>query len=271
MEVLRRTVLVSVMSALWPVMLLQMATSIDNPFSLARSRSERAGEILADALINRVQGERPVTLVGYSLGSRLIFSCLTSLAKRRAFGVVESVVFIGSPVPSDGFDWRIMRSAVSGKVVNIFSENDYILGFVYRSSSIQLGVAGLQAVKGVYGVDNLDVSSEVSGHLLYPALIGDILKKVNHTNIRVVEGVSDEQLIQLVDADIDDATEKMAKLASDSPPEPQAVKVAKQPYSLAGNESPVASFHGPIEMLDDDGSDVDDVDLQFVAPEPIKD
>lgn len=96
-----------------------MATSIDNPFAVARNRSEKAGAVLADALINKAQGERPVTLVGYSLGSRVIYACLKSLAERQAFGLVESVVFIGSPVPSNTDNWRVMRSVVSGKVINV--------------------------------------------------------------------------------------------------------------------------------------------------------
>ncbi|KAH7370608.1 hypothetical protein BKA65DRAFT_522274 [Rhexocercosporidium sp. MPI-PUGE-AT-0058] len=176
-EILKRTVLATLWSALWPVYLLKMATSIDNPFAVARNRSEKAGEVLADALINKAQGERPVTLIGYSLGSRVIYSCLKSLAARKAFGLVESVVFIGSPVPSNSNNWRVMRSVVSGKIINVYSENDYILAFLYRATSIQFGVAGLQEISDVEGIDNLNLSKEVSGHLRYPDLIGKILKK----------------------------------------------------------------------------------------------
>jgi len=89
LEILKRTVLVTLWSALWPVTILSLASKIDNPFSLARNRSDKAGRILADALINRVQGERPVTLIGYSLGSRVIYACLKSLAERRAFGLID--------------------------------------------------------------------------------------------------------------------------------------------------------------------------------------
>jgi len=184
-EILKRTVLATLWSALWPVYLLKMATSIDNPFAVARNRSEKAGEVLADALINKAQGERPVTLIGYSLGARVIYSCLKSLAERKAFGLVESVVFIGAPVPSNNNNWRVMRSVVSGKIINVYSENDYILAFLYRATSIQFGVAGLQEISDVEGVDNLNLSKEVSGHLRYPDLIGKILKKAGFEGILV--------------------------------------------------------------------------------------
>ncbi|PMD56480.1 DUF726-domain-containing protein, partial [Hyaloscypha bicolor E] len=185
LEILKRTVLATLWAALWPVHLLKMATSIDNPFAVARNRSEKSGEVLADALINKAQGERPVTLIGYSLGSRVIYSCLRSLAERKAFGLIENVVLIGSPVPSTPDNWRAMRSVVSGKMYNVYSNNDYILAFLYRATSIQFGVAGLQSIADVEGVSNLDLSKEVSGHLRYPDLIGKILKRAGFQGIAV--------------------------------------------------------------------------------------
>lgn len=184
-EILKRTVLVTLQTALWPIFLLNSASSIDNPFSLARNRSEKAGQILADALINKVQGERPVTLIGYSLGARVIYACLRALAERKAFGLVDTVVLIGAPVPSNAGHWQMMRSVVAGKLFNVHSENDYILGFLYRGTSLQLGIAGLQAIGAdIDGVEDLDLSEEVHGHLRYPGLIAQILHGCGFTNIK---------------------------------------------------------------------------------------
>lgn len=178
-EILSRTFFAAIMSAVMlPLGLMKVARVVDNPFSVAKSRADKAGEILADALINKAQGERPVTLIGYSLGSRLIYSCLQSLCRRSAYGLVESVILMGSPTPSDGEAWRRIRSVVSGRVVNVFSENDSVLAFLYRTSSLQFGVAGLQPIEGVPGVENLDVSEKISGHLRYQYLLGSILTSI---------------------------------------------------------------------------------------------
>ena len=187
-EIIKRTALATLWAALWPIHMLRMASNVDNPFGRARNRSEKAGRILADALINRVQGERPVTLIGYSLGARVIYACLRSLAERRAFGLVDTVVFIGAPVPSNESHWLEMRSVVSGKMYNVFSENDFILAFMYRAASVQLGIAGLQAIPDIEGVENLDLSEEVSGHLRYPDLIAQILTRCGFPNIKGGEG-----------------------------------------------------------------------------------
>jgi len=43
---------------------LKKATSIDIPFGVARNGTEKAGEVLADPLINKAQGEHPMALIG---------------------------------------------------------------------------------------------------------------------------------------------------------------------------------------------------------------
>jgi hypothetical protein len=186
-KIIEQTLFATLTAALWPLGLLRIASVLDNPFTVAKNRAEKAGEVLADALINKVQGERPVTLVGYSLGARLMFSCLSRLAERKAFGLIENVVLLGAPCPSDTADWRRVRSVVSGRVVNVFSKQDYILAFLYRTSSVQLGVAGLQPVIGVHGVQNVDVSELVDGHLQYRYLTGSILRKIGFEDVDIAE------------------------------------------------------------------------------------
>ncbi|MCJ1311665.1 hypothetical protein MMC25_005338 [Agyrium rufum] len=182
-EIIGHTIFAELMSAMWPIGMLKIAKLVDNPFSVAKARADKAGEVLADALINRAQGERPVSLVGYSLGARVIYSCLQSLARRQAFGLVESAVLIGSPCPSLTSDWRYMRTVVAGRLVNVYTTNDYILGFMYRTSSIQYGIAGLEKVQGLPGVENVDVTSIVNGHLRYRYLVGRILQNIGWEDV----------------------------------------------------------------------------------------
>ncbi|KAH0289579.1 DUF726-domain-containing protein [Aureobasidium namibiae CBS 147.97] len=196
-EIIKRTIFASMTAALWPLGLLKVSRIIDNPFSVAKSRADKAGEVLADALINRAQGERPVTLVGYSLGARVIFVCLKSLAARKAFGLVENVVLLGAPTPSTAADWRLMRAVCTGRVVNVYSTSDYILGFLYRSSSIQYGVAGLEPVSFVPGVQNVDVTDLVAGnHTSYRYLCGRILRKIGFEDVDLAAVEQEEKALE---------------------------------------------------------------------------
>ncbi|KAM5367691.1 hypothetical protein ACJZ2D_009892 [Fusarium nematophilum] len=199
LEILKRTVLATLLAALWPIQLLATASNVDNPFNHAHNRSRKAGQLLADALINKVQGERPVTLVGYSLGATAIHACLQSLAQRQAFGLIDNVVIIGAPAPSVPTHWRTLRSVVSGKIFNVYSENDLILGFVYRAHSLARGVAGLQAIQDVEGVENLDLSESVSGHLRYPDLTGEILRKCGFVGIKAASEIEKDDFIKMKD------------------------------------------------------------------------
>ncbi|KAI0853953.1 DUF726-domain-containing protein, partial [Daldinia vernicosa] len=196
-QIIKRTVFAALSAGLWPLGLVKASRIIDNPWSVANQRAQKAGEVLADALINKAQGERPVTLIGYSLGAKVIYVCLQQLAKRKAFGLVENAIMLGAPTPSSPADWRRIRSVVAGRVVNAYSANDYILAFLYRSSSIQFGVAGLHPVLDVWGVENVDVGDLVKGHTLYRYATAPILKRIGFEDIDLQEiGREERQLAE---------------------------------------------------------------------------
>lgn len=192
-QVIQKTVFAELLSSVtWPVGLAKVARVVDNPFTLGKTRADKAGEVLADALINHAQGQRSVTLIGYSLGARAIYSCLMSLVKRKAFDLVESAILIGAPTPSDAASWRMLKTACPGRLVNVYSTNDRVLAFLYRTSSIQYGVAGLAPIRGLPGVENIDVSDTVTGHLRYRFLIGKILSQIGLQDLDKAEIKNEE-------------------------------------------------------------------------------
>ncbi|KAL4723328.1 hypothetical protein ACLX1H_009818 [Fusarium chlamydosporum] len=175
-----RTIFRNLIEATWPMELMKVSKIIDNPWSMGMVRAEKAGAVLADAVMrSKIQGDRPVSLIGYSLAARAIYVCLMILAERRQFGLIDSVVLVGTPAPSESRVWLTMKSVVSGRLVNVYSESDYLLGFLYRTSNIHFGLAGLQRIQGADGVENHNVSNLVNGHLRYSTLVGKILKDIH--------------------------------------------------------------------------------------------
>ncbi|CUS10187.1 unnamed protein product [Tuber aestivum] len=179
-QVLGSTILVALMASLQlPVVLTKLSYLLDNPWSVSLDRANAAGLILADSLINRNLGVRPVTLVGYSLGARMIYSCLRELQRHHAYGLVQNVYLFGSPVVVKQDEYRKALSVVSGRFVNGFARNDWILGYLFRATSGGIGrVAGLAPVDNIAGVENVDLTELVNGHMAYRQAIPRLLRHV---------------------------------------------------------------------------------------------
>lgn len=162
-----------------PVVLTKLSYLLDNPWSVSLQRAETAGLILADTLIHRNLGVRPVTLVGYSLGARVIYYCLRELARVGAGGLVQNVYLFGCPVVVKNDEFAQAMSVVSGRFVNGYATNDWILGYLFRATSGGIGrVAGLAPVKDIEGVENVDVTDLVPGHMSYRQAMPKVLKLV---------------------------------------------------------------------------------------------
>ena len=128
-QVLGSTMLMALMAAIQiPILLTKLAYLIDNPWNVSLARADLAGLILADSLIDRNLGSRPITLVGFSLGARVIYSCLRELAKKGQTGLVQNVYIFGTPVIANKDEFTKCRSAVAGRFLNGYATNDWILG-----------------------------------------------------------------------------------------------------------------------------------------------
>ncbi|KAF8079293.1 hypothetical protein FPV67DRAFT_1691982 [Lyophyllum atratum] len=180
MTVLQATVMSAFMTALqWPIILTKLGYLIDNPWNNALDRARGAGRVLAEVLIHRHLGVRPITLIGFSLGARVIFFALQELAKQKAFGVVQDVFLLGATLTASTQTWCEARSVVSGRFVNAFSKNDWVLNYLFRATSGGVGtVAGLRPVLNIPGLENVDVTDKIAGHMSYRAFMPLILDQL---------------------------------------------------------------------------------------------
>lgn len=195
--VLQHTVMTALMSGLqWPIsacnppyvqmltheaptVLTKLGYLIDNPWNNALDRARAAGSVLAQLLIHRHLGVRPITLIGFSLGARVIFYALLDLAKAKAFGVVQDVYLLGATLTASTSTWCDARSVVSGRFVNAFARHDWVLNYLFRATSGGLNtVAGLRPIENVPGLENVDVTDKIGGHISYRAFMPLILDQL---------------------------------------------------------------------------------------------
>lgn len=129
--------------------------------------------------MQRHLGVRPITLIGFSLGARVIFYALLELAKHKAYGIVQDVFLLGATLTMPSRTWCEARSVVSGRFVNAFARNDWVLNYLFRASSGGVGtVAGLRPVQDVPGLENVDVTDKISGHMSYRTFMPLILDQL---------------------------------------------------------------------------------------------
>ncbi|KAK4784369.1 hypothetical protein SAY86_018737 [Trapa natans] len=172
MELMKQGAMMTVLSTLvaalaWPTTLLSATDLIDSKWSVAPDRCDKAGKLLAEVLRKGLHGNRPVTLVEFSLGGRMIFKCLEVLAETEQNAeFVERVVLLGAPIAIQDENWKAARKMVAGRFVNAYSTNDWTLGFSFRASMFSKGLAGIQPAN-FPGIENVDVTELIEGHSSY--------------------------------------------------------------------------------------------------------
>ena len=183
-QTLRQTFLASLMAAVAvPAYILKACDILDNPWAVSFKRAQKAGELLATVLLERTHGCRPVILVGFGLGARLIYDAAMCLADAleagdpRAAGIVQHIVLMGLPATCEPVRWARIRAVCAGRVVNCYRPNDLVLAMVHRAANLALGVAGISEVRAP-GIENYDVSDVVSAHHKYRHATGAVLQLV---------------------------------------------------------------------------------------------
>lgn len=192
-----------------PIVLTKLSYLIDNPWAVSLDRAVSAGQILADSIVERNLGTRPITLVGYSLGSRVIFSCLQELAKKGACGLVQDVYLFGSPVVVKKEEYQRARTVVAGRFVNGYNRNDWILGYLFRLTNGGIRrIAGLAAIEDCPWIENMDVTDIVIGHMEYRTCMPTLLMKCGWM-------VESEEFTEIEDPDPENHGERQRELINE--------------------------------------------------------
>ena len=181
-------------SRLNPLMWATIAADlVDNPWHVAMYKAGITGTVLAD-LVARTRCDGGHTLMGHSLGARVIYYALSELATKKR-QLIKDVVLLGGAVDRNDSDgWAKAATAVRGTIYNCYSRQDNILKCLYTGStallSAPIGIGPI--VTDAPNVVNVDVTDLVGGHDQHKPALGHILDRIhrNASGARVPELVA---------------------------------------------------------------------------------
>lgn len=156
-----------------PVTIASAFSLIDNPWHVARNRAELAGKELAIRIMNLPS---PISLIGYSLGSRVIAYALEYLEKNECYGKIFDVYFMGGAVSKNHqiFRKNNLEKLVVNNAYNFYSKKDWVLTYLYQTAELGDKPIGLMQIESSR-VINIDATHIIDGHLQYPSKIKQLL------------------------------------------------------------------------------------------------
>lgn len=105
--------------------------------------------------------------MGFSLGTEVVSHCLSRLTQRGQLGLVNKIVMLGSAANRDEVRSLLERAPLSMEMLNLWSEGDYSIKYIYRLcrlGSVALGSADLPPIGG-HEISNINCSKFVKSHM----------------------------------------------------------------------------------------------------------
>lgn len=167
------------------------------------AQSNDSAENVADGTSTQnPKKHRPITLVGYGIGARVIVHCLETLvseykmygSKDYIRGLVENVVLMGTPYGTNVSAWRELRNIVPGRFINCYSTHDWLLALMFRQCTWELGVAGLGPV--VLDQEEIQTPSVSDANTAFTSDSPSVNKHHNEFDVFHVENVDITSLIR---------------------------------------------------------------------------
>jgi len=109
-------------------------------FARIRARAEAMGKVLLeqlnDYLFDKHRTVTTVNLIGHSLGGRLVVNTLKHLTQQPAGLVIGEVLLMAAAVKVEPAEALQMRKCITGRLINAYSKDDWVLHLNLGESSI---------------------------------------------------------------------------------------------------------------------------------------
>lgn len=157
-----------------PATIAQLIALSTNPWHVTMTKAEKSGVLLADILERCARSK--FILIGHSLGCRVIYSCLQTLATTKKKRVAGVHLFAGA-VHNDLGNWKAAAGALApgATMRNYHSDADQVLRLMYTVGTFfQSMPIGRHPIQLAAGISNHDWSLLKIGHMDYKKRLHEV-------------------------------------------------------------------------------------------------
>ena len=163
-------------------------SDLPNVFLESKKKAVICGKMLALILKSNLFFEhRQINLVAFSLGNHVLKNCLKELSSyndNKCF-INDVTLMAGATTFKNKMTWyNRFKRVVGGRIINCYSDKDYILKFLYSNCTgkTPIGIQELVIDNGLGGnniIENYNFSDLKLGHLDYRNKFNEIIKRIN--------------------------------------------------------------------------------------------
>jgi len=146
--------------------------------------AQKTGRRLAEEITSDEKFKnKNISLVGFSLGTVVISTCMKELANSGNTGLLQDVVLMGGVASLKDFEEENMF-AVAKRTVNVLSRNDNILTYLLKLVSLDTEPIGIQEIQSKSEkILNIDHTDMIKGHMHYRSEMDKIFYDIQFAHV----------------------------------------------------------------------------------------
>ncbi|CAD8076637.1 unnamed protein product [Paramecium sonneborni] len=155
-------------------------------FKECLAEAKKVGKYLAYFLQQNYLGTKTINLIGFSLGTVIVYYCLKQLIKFQKESnsddplIIHNVLMLGG-VADKNLLSKLDYRCISGTFHNVYSRQDFVLTKVLSKLTTEIQPCGINPIQSMHpNVKNHNFTQQVEGHLNYKGkTLKEILKLTN--------------------------------------------------------------------------------------------
>ncbi|MFT0787634.1 DUF726 domain-containing protein [Synechococcus sp. H55.10] len=123
-----------------------------------KAKAKEVGLKYAYRLLSALS-ERQITLMGFSLGARVAYYIMRGWPQTADRRLKDVILLSGAVRRQADKNWSLHVENITGKLVNIYNEDDWVLAYVFKAPSLNRSPCGIKPIREFHPrIENLNAT-----------------------------------------------------------------------------------------------------------------